>query len=115
MAGVERDALSLRRALLAVQQQAGDLSASAALHQLDQLPRGQRLVVDEASSAWLRSAHDLRQRLSLAGLLLQAALFRQESRGGHFRLDAPAPQPFWCCHTLQRWGAGISTEPVAAL
>jgi len=27
-------------------------------------------------------------------------------------LDAPAAQPFWCRHSLQRRGQRISTEPV---
>jgi L-aspartate oxidase len=45
-------------------------------------------------------------------LLLDAAHFRQESRGGHYRLDAPAPQAFWQRHTLQRRQCGLSTEGV---
>jgi len=55
---------------------------------------------------------ELRQRLVLAELLMEAALFREESRGGHFRLDAPLTQPFWCRHTLQQRCQQISTEPV---
>jgi L-aspartate oxidase len=38
----------------------------------------------------------------LAGLLIEAALFRVESRGGHHRTDAPAAQPFWERHTDQQ-------------
>jgi len=48
----------------------------------------------------------------LAELLIEAAAFRQESRGGHFRIDAPSPQPFWRCHTVQQKGASPYTRPV---
>jgi L-aspartate oxidase len=55
---------------------------------------------------------ELRQRLVLAELLCQAALFRDESRGGHFREDAPAPQPFWQRHTVQERGRAITTSAI---
>jgi L-aspartate oxidase len=48
----------------------------------------------------------------VAESLLEAALFRQESRGGHYRLDAPARAPFWQCHSLQERGQRIRTEPI---
>jgi L-aspartate oxidase len=38
-----------------------------------------------------------------------AALFREESRGGHFRIDAPARQPFWQRHSVQQRGDAIRT------
>ncbi|MCP9809830.1 L-aspartate oxidase [Cyanobium sp. HWJ4-Hawea] len=62
--------------------------------------------------------HELHQRLVLAELVMEAALFREESRGGHFRTDAPASQPFWRRHSIQKRGpAGggehhIGTTPV---
>ena len=49
-----------------------------------------------------------------AHLIVSAAAARRESRGGHYRLDAPSPQPFWRCHTLQQKGALIHTEAVGA-
>jgi L-aspartate oxidase len=58
---------------------------------------------------------DLRQRLILAELLFEAALFRDESRGGHFREDAPAPQPFWQRHTVQGRGRAIATSAIIGL
>jgi L-aspartate oxidase len=60
----------------------------------------------------LRLQQELRQRLVLAELLIEAAAFRQESRGGHFRTDAPAAQPFWRCHTIQSRNQAIHTRPV---
>ena len=114
VAGVEREPAPLRDALLAAQQQAADLASVALLDQVAHLPSDAHLPLDGSTGSWLRSAHDLQQRLRLAALLLEAALFRQESRGGHYRLDAPAAQPFWRCHTLQQRWQRIHTEAVGA-
>ena len=57
----------------------------------------------------LKRLHDLHVRLDLAELLMGAALFREESRGGHFRIDVPAKQPFWQCHSVQQRGEPIRT------
>ena len=114
VAGVEREPTPLRDALLAAQQQAADLASVALLDQVANLPSDAHLPLDGSTGSWLRSAHDLQQRLRLAALLLEAALFRQESRGGHYRLDAPAAQPFWRCHTLQQRWQRIHTEAVGA-
>jgi len=114
VAGVEREPAPLREALLAAQQQAADLAGVPLLDQVANLPSDAHLPLDGSTGSWLRSVHDLQQRLRLAALLLEAALFRQESRGGHYRLDAPAAQPFWRCHTLQQRGQRIHTEAVGA-
>jgi L-aspartate oxidase len=60
----------------------------------------------------LRPLNDLRQLFTLADLLVEAALFRRESRGGHYRTDCPAPQPFWQRHSLQQSGEAIRTTPL---
>ena len=113
VAGVERQPGPLRRALGRVRRQAAELEAAPALRQAEsQGADGPTAELTGAGAPWLRQAHDLRQRLQVAELLLEAAQFRQESRGGHFRLDAPKPQPFWRCHTLQQRGRSVQTEPV---
>jgi L-aspartate oxidase len=38
--------------------------------------------------------------LDIAYLILQSALFRTESRGGHYRLDYPNSDPNWSVHTV---------------
>jgi L-aspartate oxidase len=38
--------------------------------------------------------------LDIGLLILKSADFRQESRGGHYRLDYPQSNPSWECHTL---------------
>lgn len=44
--------------------------------------------------------------MDVAYLILKSALFRTESRGGHYRLDYPQTRDNWQCHTLvqnNRW------------
>ena len=44
---------------------------------------------------------DLQNRLTTTKLLLQACIFREESRGGHFRSDYPEKSKSWKCHSRQ--------------
>ena len=112
VAGVERQAGALTRAWTSLRRQRAALDGDASLQAVDQLPRGCHAVLEPEAARWLRNAHDLRQRLLVSELLLEAAQFRQESRGGHFRLDAPAPQPFWRRHSLQQRDQRVCTEAV---
>ncbi|MHC5756301.1 L-aspartate oxidase [Nostoc sp.] len=43
---------------------------------------------------------ETRNLLDVADLILKSAAFRTESRGGHYRLDYPQPDPNWQVHTL---------------
>ena len=113
VAGVERRPTELRRGLGHCRRQRLELEQLPPLQRAAMQRPGEALQLEAEASAWLRQAHDLQQRLLVTELLLEAALFRQESRGGHFRLDAPAAQPFWRRHSLQRRDQGIGTEPVA--
>ena len=113
VAGVERRPTELRRGLLHCRRQRQALEQLPPLQQAALLAPGEAVQLEADASSWLRQAHDLHQRLLVTDLLLEAALFRQESRGGHYRLDAPAPQPFWRRHSIQQRHQGIGTEPVA--
>ena len=55
---------------------------------------------------------DLSNRQMSSLLMLEACLFREESRGGHFRDDFPTSVPFWQCHTRQMKGKNIHTRPI---
>ena len=55
---------------------------------------------------------DYRHRLLTSRLMLEACLFRQESRGGHFRSDAPVSLPQWQCHSRQNRTQGSHTRAV---
>ena len=79
-------------------------------HQLHQREPGRSARLSPGAVPLLKRVHDLHLRLSLAELLMGAALFREESRGGHFRIDAPAKQPFWQRHSVQQRGEPIRTS-----
>jgi L-aspartate oxidase len=112
-AGVERRADLMIRALAQVRQQRQELEQWPQLRQLSRLEPRTGLAVGHESRAGLRAQVDLQHRLVLAELLIGAALFRTESRGGHHRTDAPASQPFWQRHTLQQIGRAIATGAVS--
>ena len=111
-AGVERRGDLMIKALAQLRQQRQDLEHWPQLRQLSQLEPGTGLAVERDANAGLRAQVDLQHRLVLAELLIEAALFRCESRGGHHRTDAPASQPFWQRHTLQQIGRAIATGAV---
>jgi len=54
----------------------------------------------------LRLWAETRNLLDIAHLILKSATFRTESRGGHYRLDYPQPDPNWQVHTLVQKGQG---------
>lgn len=81
---------------------------------------GDRLVeVQEMFEFWARYTLDkifderlgweVQNLLTLGGLITQAALWRQESRGTHFRVDHPEPEDSYRVH--DRWKRGRS-EPI---
>ncbi len=111
-AGVARQGSRLAPALAAVRRDRGAVEAEPLLRHCRALPAGRILDLTDAQRQSLLLAQDLRQRLVLAELLIEAALFRSESRGGHHRSDAPASQPFWRRHSVQQLGRGIRTTPV---
>jgi L-aspartate oxidase len=52
-----------------------------------------------------------RNFVALAKLVATAALWREESRGGHFRTDFPErDDERWQTHSIQKMGADISTS-----
>ena len=112
VAGVERSAHALTPALLDVRCQRQHLEASPAWLRLQALAPGQSLQLATTDVPALKRLQELHQRLVLAGLLIEAALFRGESRGGHHRTDAPAAQPFWQRHTDQQQHRPTCTTPL---
>ncbi|MDM7960468.1 MAG: L-aspartate oxidase [Synechococcus sp. WH 8007] len=113
VAGVERDGHALLAGYRSCRQLEGELSGEPLLQTLQSLDKDRAVELPEDQACWLGKAHDLQQRATVAALLMESALFRAESRGGHFRVDVPARQPFWRRHSLQRQGLSISTEALA--
>lgn len=112
VAGVERNGHHLAAALPVVQRERAALERQRGWQQVHQLAPHASLAVAAGEIASLRLLQELHHRLVLAELLIHAALFREESRGGHFRTDAPASQVFWQRHSWQRRGLGIATRAV---
>ena len=50
-----------------------------------------------------------RNFVTLAKLVAAAALWREESRGGHFRTDFPEQRNEWQMHSIQRLESDISS------
>jgi len=50
----------------------------------------------------LRAGWELQNLLTIAGLMIHAALEREESRGVHFRRDFPAPDEGWKRHIVSK-------------
>lgn len=56
-----------------------------------------------------------RNFVTVASLIARAALWREESRGGHFRTDFPVARENWKLHSIQRIGSQVeSRERLAA-
>ncbi|HIK25121.1 MAG TPA: L-aspartate oxidase [Thermosynechococcus sp. M46_R2017_013] len=102
-AGICRDAPTLMAALSQVKEWRQELLAhpiAIAFRQLD--PRYCYTLSNEAAQTTLWEWGELRNLLDIAYLILKSALFREESRGGHYRQDYPQPDPNWQMHTLIR-------------
>jgi L-aspartate oxidase len=112
VAGVERNGHSLGPALQQLRRQRRQLEASQAWRQLQIVEPGQNVQFEPAAVPALRRLQELQQRLVLTELLIEAALFRTESRGGHHRTDSPHAQPFWQRHTDQQRHQPPSTAAV---
>jgi len=111
-AGVERSAAGLQQALAKVKEDEQCLEQQALLQALlREDPCAPRLLA-EGSRRDLNLLLDLHHRLLTSRLMLEACLFRGESRGGHYRSDAPAPLPQWRQHSRQQRLRGIKTRAV---
>ena len=53
-----------------------------------------------------------RRLLRVARLIMEPALLRKESRGGHYREDYPCSDEAYALHSVQRYGQEITTAPV---
>lgn len=61
----------------------------------------------------IRLAAETLNLLDISLMILQGAIFRQESRGGHYRRDFPQTSPDWLVHTIQKGvDLPLTTEPV---
>ena len=111
-AGVDRSVRGMTNALAELQQQRRWLDHQPLLERLRTLSGDQALALEDSSRRDLNLLLDVSHRLLASRLLLEACLFRRESRGGHFRTDAPRPLPQWQRHSRQSRAQGIRTRDV---
>ena len=100
-AGICRDQLTMDSAIEQLEQWRQDFQKLPTSQALQHLPIGQTVQIElPAVDQRLRIWGETRNLLDIASLILRSAVFRTESRGGHYRSDFPQPDPAWRVHTL---------------
>ncbi|MEQ9668680.1 L-aspartate oxidase [Coleofasciculus sp. G2-EDA-02] len=109
-AGICRSAQTLERAIKQVEVWQSEFATLPLSQQLRDLTPQKMVQLDVPNADYLvRTWGETSNLLDVAYLILKSALFRTESRGGHYRLDYPQPDPNWQMHTLvqgERWWKG---------
>ena len=82
------------------------------LNIVKQVEVDQKLSFEEQHRRALNLLIDLQNRQITTRLLVEACLFREESRGGHFRIDYPNKNDLWKCHSNQRRNQKIVKSPI---
>lgn len=104
-AGICREQKGLAPALAQVETWQQEFAALPLSQFLLNLPSTQSVnFVLPDTDRQLRLWAETRNLLDIAYLILKSAAFRTESRGGHYRLDYPQPDPSWQVHTLVQKG-----------
>ncbi len=111
-AGVNRSVSGMQNALLKIRKDYQELIQQPLLKFLNEQPYGKTHFFDDPLRKDINLLLDLSHRQLTSSLLLEACLFRRESRGGHFRRDAPLALPYWQCHTRIMRGKSLYTRPV---
>ncbi len=115
VAGVDRSPKGMSVALAQVKRDYENLLNEPLLNLVFSQSKNEMNRFDEIARRDLNLLLDLSNRQMSSFLMLEACLFREESRGGHFRDDFPIPVPFWQCHTRQVKGKNIHTRPVSVI
>jgi L-aspartate oxidase len=98
-AGICRTQLRLETAIAQINQFQTDLSSINPIVALDRLEPDMTYALEPDGERLWKLAAEIRNLLDIAHLILRGAMFRQESRGGHFRADYPQTNPQWQGHT----------------
>nr|WP_009547387.1 L-aspartate oxidase [Crocosphaera subtropica] len=106
-AGISRRQTVLEAALSQVSLWQKQMKAFSLSQPILNLLPGQSVKFEGANGqTYLRTCSETLNLLDIAYLILNSALFRTESRGGHYRQDYPQPSQQWEKHTLvcdRRW------------
>ena len=88
--------------LNSLQLEIDQLKINPLLRCLENIEIDQQIKFSEPNRRGLNVLLDLHNRQITTLLLLKACLFREESRGGHYRDDFPTKNINWKCHTRQQ-------------
>ena len=106
--GVSRTKNNMIKLLISLQNEMDQLKINPLLNSLEKIEIDQKLKLNEPNRRLLNLLLDLQNRQITTLLLLKACLFREESRGGHYRKDFPNKDKNWECHTRQSLNNKIS-------
>jgi L-aspartate oxidase len=102
-AGICRTAAVMESAIAQIESWRSQLSAlNLAQYTLNLSFSRQIKLESSLSETQLRFYAETQNLLDIGYLILKSALFRTESRGGHYRLDYPHPLTEWEIHTIVR-------------
>ena len=100
--GVSPNKVDMSNFLDIVQDDMALLQKNALLNILEKIKFDQKVKLSEPNRRALNLLLDLKNRQITTITLINACLFRQESRGGHYRDDFPNKEQDWKCHTRQK-------------
>ena len=100
--GVSRNKSSMKKFLKNLQNDIDALQHNPLLNSLKKIEIDQKIKLSEPNRRGFNLLLDLQNRQITTSILLKACLFREESRGGHYRDDFPFKDKYWECHTRQQ-------------
>jgi len=100
--GVSRNKANMSKFLQNIQFDISQLQKNDLLSSLEKIKFHQKIKLSERNRRALNLLLDLKNRQITTITLLKACLFREESRGGHYRDDFPDKDKNWECHTRQQ-------------
>ncbi len=100
--GVSRNKVNMIKFLNYIQDDIDQLHKNHLLNSLEKIKFDQKIKLSERNRRALNLLLDLQNRQLTTITLLKACLFREESRGGHYRDDFPEKDKNWKCHTRQQ-------------
>jgi L-aspartate oxidase len=111
-AGICREAEGLETAIAQITQWRGQFEALELTRTLTALKPEVSLSLPAQVSTRIRLWAETQNLLDNAELILKSALFRTESRGGHYRLDYPDTKADWQVHTVVKEDDWFKSMPV---
>ena len=100
--GVSRYRSNMDKFLNKIQNDICVLQENPLLNILEKIEIDKKIKLNEPDRRGLNVLLDLQNRQITTLTLLKACLFREESRGGHFRDDYDSKDKNWECHTRQQ-------------